>query len=76
MTPAAISPRLPYCMKKPTEQSLTKLADAAFQQAALAVVKCAQETGTPVIVWKNGSVVKLKPRKKRSQTKAQPKRAG
>jgi len=35
-------------MKKPTEQSLTKLADAAFRQAALTVIKCAEESGTPI----------------------------
>jgi hypothetical protein len=56
-------------MKKGTEQSLTKLANAAFRQAAREVVKRAEETGTPVIVWENGSITKLKPRKKKSRGK-------
>jgi hypothetical protein len=63
-------------MKKPTEQSLTKLADAAFRQAALTVIKCAEESGTPIIVWKNGSVVKLEPRKTRSPAKSRSRRTG
>jgi hypothetical protein len=57
-------------MKKLSEQSLTKLADAAFRQAAREVVKRAEETGTPVIVWENGSVTKSKPRKKKQKAKA------
>jgi|GEM_PF-4544744 len=51
-------------MKKPSEQSLTKLANAAFRQAALTVIKRAEDTGTPIIVWENDCVTKLKPRKK------------
>jgi hypothetical protein len=49
-------------MKKTTEHPLTKLADAAFQQAARNVVKRAIETGTPVVVWEDGEVKKLDPR--------------
>ena len=60
-------------MKKAPEQSLTKLADAAFRQVALTVIKRAEETGTPVIVWENGSIKKLKPRKKKSRGKARSK---
>ena len=63
-------------MKKPTEQALTKLADAAFQQAARTVTKRAEETGTPVIVWENDRVTKLEPRKKKSKAKIWAKRAG
>lgn len=63
-------------MKKPPEQSLTKLADEAFRQAALTVIKRAEETGTPVIVWENNRVTKLEPRKKKSKAKIRAKRAG
>ena len=37
-------------MKKPTDLPLTKLADAAFHQAAQKVIERAEESGTPVIV--------------------------
>jgi hypothetical protein len=49
-------------MKKPTEDPLTKLADAAFRQAAKKVVKRAIESGTPVIIWEGGEVKKVDPR--------------
>lgn len=62
-------------MKRSTEQSLTKLADAAFQQAALTVIKRAEESGTPVIVWENGSLKKLDPRKWKPRAKTRPRRA-
>lgn len=61
-------------MKKRPEQSLTKLADEAFRQAALTVIKRAQETGTPIIVWKNGRVTKLEPRQKKPPVKTSSKR--
>jgi hypothetical protein len=61
-------------MKKTPKQSLTKLADAAFMEAALTVIKRAQETGTPVIVWENGAIKKLNPRKmKKSRGKTRAK---
>ena len=43
-------------MKKVTEQPLTKLANAAFRQAARKVIQRAEESGTPVIVWEEGRV--------------------
>jgi NCAIR mutase (PurE)-related protein len=43
-------------MKKTTEPSLTKLANAAFRQAARKVIQRAKETGTPIIVWEEGQI--------------------
>jgi hypothetical protein len=41
------------------EQNLTKLADAAFRQAARKVIERARETGTPLIVWENGEIKRI-----------------
>ena len=49
-------------MKKSTKQPLTKLADAAFEQAAQKVIERAEESGTPVIVWEDESVKEVEPR--------------
>jgi hypothetical protein len=43
-------------MKKIPEQALTKLANAAFRQAAREVIRRAKESGTPVIVWEEGQI--------------------
>ena len=48
-------------MNNANDQSLTDLANAAFVEAAKEVIKRARETGTPVIVWRNGAVTKLDP---------------
>lgn len=55
-------------MKKRSDQPLTKLADAAFEQAARKVIELAKATGTPVIVWKDAAVreVELEPSNQRS----------
>lgn len=50
-------------MKKSNEKSLTKLADAAFKQAAQKVIERAVASGTPVIVWKNGAIQEVEPGK-------------
>ena len=42
-------------------KKLTKLANAAFRQAARKVVELAERTGTKVIVWKNGKLTELDP---------------
>ncbi len=47
-------------MKKQTKVSMTKLADAAFKRAAQEVLKRAEDTGTPAIVWENGAVKAIK----------------
>jgi hypothetical protein len=50
-------------MKKPIEHPLTKLADAAFQQAARKVIERAKEAATPVIICEDGEVRKVDPRR-------------
>lgn len=52
--------------KKTMESPLTKLAEAAFKRAARKVLERAESTGTPVIVWENNQIQKLKPQAKRS----------
>jgi ABC-type sugar transport system substrate-binding protein len=49
-------------MRSPNDQSLTELANAAFEQAAKKVIQRAIETGTPVILWENDSVKKVDPK--------------
>jgi hypothetical protein len=49
-------------MKKVTEDRLTKLADAAFRQAAQKVIKRAKESGTPVIIWEDEQIKRVEPR--------------
>ena len=49
-------------MSGPNDQSLTELANAAFEQAAKKVIQRAIQTGTPVILWENDSVKKVDPR--------------
>ena len=39
--------------------ALTAKAEAAFRQAAEEVVRRARETGTPVIVWKDGRIERI-----------------
>ena len=60
-------------MKKKTDHKLTKLADAAFQQAAQKVIERAEESSTPVILWKHETVTAVDPRETRT---ARPKRNG
>ena len=48
-------------MTKTINHSLTKLADAAFEQAARKVIERARQTGTPVIVWEDGAVKEMPP---------------
>jgi hypothetical protein len=38
------------------KSSLAALAEAAFEQASRMVIQRARQTGTPVIVWKNGRI--------------------
>jgi hypothetical protein len=62
-------------MKKQSEHSMTKLADAAFRQAAEKVIQRAENSGTPVIVWLNGKVTELDPRLARVALKNKRRRA-
>lgn len=48
-------------MKNSASQSLTKMADAAFRQAAKKVIERAEQTGTPVVVWAKDAVKELQP---------------
>ena len=48
-------------MPEPTDPSLTTLADAAFRRAATKVVRRAQQTGTPLIVWAHDRVQTIPP---------------
>ena len=47
-------------MKKPSDEELFTLADAAFRSAARKVIERAEQTGTPVILWEDGKIVRLK----------------
>ena len=47
--------------EKKTESSLSEKADAAFRQAARDVIQRAKQTGTPVVIWKNGKVTEVAP---------------
>jgi hypothetical protein len=49
-------------MKKRVNEGLTKLADAAFEQAAQKVIERAEESGTPVIVCVDEEVKAVDPR--------------
>jgi hypothetical protein len=56
-------------MKKATNKDpLTKLADAAFRQAARKIINRAQQSGTPVIIWERGELKKVDPRKLNPKT--------
>lgn len=48
-------------MKKKKVHPMTKLADAAFKQAARKVIDQAKQTGTPVIIWEDGEVKAVDP---------------
>ena len=56
--------------KKRSEPSMAELANAAFMEAAESVIKLAEDTGTPVIIWKNGKIAKVKPQDLRKSRKA------
>lgn len=42
-----------------THSELLKMAEAAFRDAMLAVVKTAKQTGTPIVVWQDDCVIKI-----------------
>jgi len=45
-------------MSDETRDAFIEKADAAFREAAVKVIELARQTGTPVIVWENGRIVK------------------
>jgi hypothetical protein len=58
-------------MKNTTDDPLTELANAAFRQAAQNVIKRAIEAGTPLIIWEDEQIKRVKPRKQRKNKKAE-----
>ncbi len=54
-------------MKKITDESITKLADAAFKRVAQKVIERAEQTGTPIIVWEDGAVKEITARQARAR---------
>jgi hypothetical protein len=54
-------------MKKPANRGLTKLADAAFEQAARKVLERAEKSGTPVIICVNQEMKAVEPRAVRNE---------
>ncbi len=61
-------------MKKRIDRGLTKLADAAFAQAAQKVIERAENAGTPVIVCVNDEVKAVEPQAARNGSKRARKR--
>ena len=45
--------------KNEDEKSLSWKADAAFIQASYKVIQRAKQTGTPVVMWKDGHVIEV-----------------
>lgn len=48
-------------MSDSTELSLTELADAAFREVAMDLVRRAKQTGIPIVVWEAGKVRHVRP---------------
>ncbi len=44
---------------KDRQDSLSAKADAAFEQVAQKVIQRAKQTGTPVVVWKEGRIEEI-----------------
>ncbi|MFN4260801.1 MAG: hypothetical protein ACK4RK_16010 [Gemmataceae bacterium] len=57
-------------MKKSPHESLTELADAAFEQAAQKVIERARQSGTPLIVWEDEAVKAVEPPQDRTVRKS------
>jgi hypothetical protein len=58
-------------MKKTTDQPLTKLADAAFEQAAQQVIERARQSDTPLILWEDDAVKEVVPEHGRANRDSQ-----
>lgn len=48
-------------MNEQDPEDLTAMAEAAFRQAAIEVIRTAKRTGTPVIIWEDGQIRKIPP---------------
>ncbi len=57
-------------MQEACSRPMMELVVAAFQQAARKVVERALQSGTPVLVWKEGAVVAMDPRQALSDATA------
>lgn len=57
--------------KKSLHDEMTKLADAAFEQASRKLLARAKETRTPLILWVDGAVKEVDPRDIRNIRKRQ-----
>ena len=44
-----------------TDRSLAELANAAFEAAAEDVIRRAQETGTNIVIWRDGAIAHVSP---------------
>lgn len=44
-----------------TDRSLSELANAAFEAAAEDVIRRARETGTNVVIWRDGAIAYVSP---------------
>ena len=51
------------------DSRLTKLADAAFREAAVDAIERAEAAGTPIIVWEDGKIKRLSPAQARARLK-------
>lgn len=50
-----------YMIKKHLKLSLPKIAEKAIKEAFKEVIKENKKAGLPLIVWKNGKIVKIPP---------------
>ena len=56
-------------MPDPNDPPSIRLADAAFRQAAVKVVRLAKQTGTPLILWVDGQIREVWPDELEEPTK-------
>jgi hypothetical protein len=42
-----------------SENTLTRLAEAAFLEASKTVIRRARQTGTPILIWEDGRILEL-----------------
>ena len=58
-------------MPEPEQRSLEELADAAFRQAAVKVIRRARETGGSIITWEDGQVKAISPDEAQARMEAE-----
>lgn len=57
-------------MDRSEAKKLTKLANAAFRQAAEKVLQESERTGVPLVVWEDGEIKKIDAKEMRKKMKA------